>query len=373
LLYGYAVKLLLTKLFIMGEIYKSLNLQLVIYLFIMPVVLLGQSSNSYYQEKTITEILNPKTKTELLIENETPSWRVETTKIRNQDCGKRLSTTKDVVYADIVEDATNYQFKVVNADLGFSFETSSKYTARWIRLMDIPGIHINTTYDIQVRARIGNRIGKFGTICQVITPNTSVPPTQITTGQCGFTFNSMTDVMYADAVIGASDYIFEVTNTNLGYSLTKTGWNGGRGIRLSQFQGLQLNTNYNVRAKAIVEGNIGNYGETCQITTPATARLGNSNLIEDMVDQKIDSYIEMKIYPNPSQGDLVYLELQGLSSNSEIVVSDIFGKTVIKQLLNSDYINYNGTLRFDKKLGVGFYLVTVVSGNQKTTKKLIVQ
>jgi PKD repeat protein len=300
---------------------------------------------------------------------------VDSTKIRAQDCGKTLITTKDVVYADIVTNATNYQFKVTNTGLGFTDTTGLNYTANYIRLMDRPGILPNTTYDIQVRARIGVcNVGTYGTVCQVTTPNTSVPPTQITTKQCGFTFNNMTDVMYADGVVGATDYIIEVTNTGLGYSLTKTGWNGGRGIRLSQFQGLQLSTTYNVRAKVIVGGNTGNYGKTCQITTPATVRLANPFDEENKIlDNIYVNTLNMKIYPNPSQGEFVYLALQGLLANSELVVTDIFGKRVLKQPLNSDYSNYNGTLRFDKKLGAGFYLVTVVSGNQKTTKKLIVQ
>jgi hypothetical protein len=126
--------------------------------------------------------------------------------------------------------------------------------------------------------------------------------------------------------------------------------------------------------KVIISGDTSAYGDVCQVTTPSIARFSNPDIEASIFEEDVNiSNLDMKIYPNPSQGEFVYLELKGLSSNSEMVVSDIYGKTVLKQPLNADYSNYNGTLRFDKKLGAGFYLVTVVSGNQKTTKKLIVQ
>ncbi|MBL4668645.1 MAG: T9SS type A sorting domain-containing protein, partial [Flavobacteriales bacterium] len=61
--------------------------------------------------------------------------------------------------------------------------------------------------------------------------------------------------------------------------------------------------------------------------------------------------------------------IEGTNSNSQLLVTDIYGKTVLSKELNSN----NETIRFENKLTPGFYMVTVVSDNNKTTKKLIVR
>ncbi|MFB0924779.1 MAG: T9SS type A sorting domain-containing protein, partial [Vicingaceae bacterium] len=82
-----------------------------------------------------------------------------------------------------------------------------------------------------------------------------------------------------------------------------------------------------------------------------------------------DNYLGIKVYPNPSQGEFIYLEVDGLMSNSQLTVYDIYGKTLLNQELNSN----RETIRFENKLSPGFYMVTVISDNNKTTKKLIVR
>jgi hypothetical protein len=85
----------------MEAIYKNLNLLLVICLFILAIIMLGQSSNSYSQEKTIKKILNPKTKAVLINKKSTPIWRVESTKIRISSKLLGVINSKDDKYQSI--------------------------------------------------------------------------------------------------------------------------------------------------------------------------------------------------------------------------------------------------------------------------------
>ena len=314
---------------------------------------------------------NPITKNNYITVNSVSGIPLDTTEIRTQDCGKTLGNINSLIYADIVNNATGYQFEVSNTNLSFSYTTPIWYNARYIKIGTIAGIQANTTYDIRVRAKSGQcDFGFYGQSCQITTAGNTVPTTKIRNAQCGVTIPSSSTPIYANNVNGATSYTYEITNTNLSYSQTKT--NGVRYFRLNQLAGLQTNTTYNVRVKVIVGSIPGNYGPTCQITTPSILRLSEEEEEWDnfAVDQ---TEMNLIIYPNPNQGDFVYIDLTGVQSGTELFITDISGKIVQQEQLNIDNDNYSGTLRFNDKLNSGFYFVTVISGNKKITKKLVVR
>ncbi len=259
--------------------------------------------------------------------DETLGLVFDSTKIRVQDCGITLPNYTAKVYADIVDNATGYQFRVTNTSLSFSYVTPWYRKARWLRLSDIPGILPSTTYDIEVRARDGKcDVGTYGEVCQVTTSGQTVQTTKVIGAQCGATIVSSTAPVYAHSVSGATSYTFEVSNSSLSYSQTKT--NGIRYFKLFQFSGLQPNTTYDVRVKATVGGVTGAYGQTCQITTPSSlsiehleARLGmNDEMLEDEMNT-LETF-GLVIYPNPNQGEYLFVELTDLSSDAELIVTD---------------------------------------------------
>ncbi len=310
--------------------------------------------------------------------DETLGLVFDSTKIRVQDCGITLPNYTAKVYADIVDNATGYQFRVTNTSLSFSYVTPWYRKARWLRLSDIPGILPSTTYDIEVRARDGKcDVGTYGEVCQVTTSGQTVQTTKVIGAQCGATIVSSTAPVYAHSVSGATSYTFEVSNSSLSYSQTKT--NGIRYFKLFQFSGLQPNTTYDVRVKATVGGVTGAYGQTCQITTPSSlsiehleARLGmNDEMLEDEMNT-LETF-GLVIYPNPNQGEYLFVELTDLSSDAELIVTDISGKQIQREKLMTEDSNYKTTIKFDQKLESGFYLVTVVSNGKPVTKKLIVR
>jgi hypothetical protein len=54
----------------------------------------------------------------------------------------------------------------------------------------------------------GSWIG-YGAECDVTTP--ALTPTRLITSQCGITLTSLTTILYANAIYGASQYKFKVT------------------------------------------------------------------------------------------------------------------------------------------------------------------
>ncbi|MDF1672143.1 MAG: PKD domain-containing protein [Vicingaceae bacterium] len=319
---------------------------------------------------------NPITKSSYITVNTPTGPSQPTTQIRAVDCGITLSSASKIIYADPVVGATHYQFRVTNSSLNFTYETKWWHTARWIRLMDIPGIKTNTTYNVEVRIRTSNcDVSNYSTVCPITTPGNPVLNTQIITTQCGITLNNINTPIYAKPISGATNYTFEISNTLLSFNRTIT--LGGRYVNLDWWgNSIQPNTTYDIKVKATVNSIVGNYSTICQITTPSTIRLGEPYTNEEIINmvnnnQKIP--LDLIVYPNPNQGDFVYIDLSGVKSGTELFITDISGKVVQQQQLDVDIDSYSGTLRFNDKLHSGFYFVTVISGNQKITKKLVVR
>ncbi len=294
-------------------------------------------------------------------------------------CGVTQTHSYDITYANPVTGATSYIFNVSNAGLGYNQTRTAWAGGRAIRLDQFPGIQLNTTYDVKVKVVIGPDTSAYGSVCQVTTAAIStpdpLPTTKLLNSQCGITLSTSSDVIYAIPVTGATSYIFNVSNAGLGYNQTRTAWAGGRSVRLRDFPGTQLNITYDVKVRVIIGPDTSAYGAICQVTNGSTLRISSSSINKSfkILDDIQINNLEMKIYPNPNQGEFIYLELNGLQTNSELVVFDVFGKIVLTQQIDTEGTTYNKTLRFNKKLDAGFYFVTVTSGNQKTTRKLIVQ
>ena len=310
---------------------------------------------------------DPETKVGYITVNPVSGVPLDTTKIRIQDCGKTLADVNSIVYADIVNNATGYQFEVTNTSLSFSYTTPIWYNARYIKLGTIPGIQTNTTYDVRVRAKSGScDFGNYGPVCQITTSNSNVPSTKIRNAQCGVTIPTSATPIYANHVSGATSYTYEISNSSLSYLQTKT--NGVRYFRLNQLSGLQPNTTYDVRVRASIGPSTGNYGSTCQITTPSSLRLVEPDINEnnDLINKQ---YFDMIIYPNPNQGEFIYVDLDSYEASAQLFIIDISGKIIQQQEIDSSL----NTIRFNEGLKAGFYFVTVVSGDNKITKKLVVR
>ena len=85
------------------------------------------------------------------------------------------------------------------------------------------------------------------------------------------------------------------------------------------------------------------------------------------VDGQLSTVDGFTMYPNPAKG-FINLNVETLIGKGSIVVTDLYGKTVKNQALSmgSNTVNISN-------LSKGFYLVSVITSEGKTTKKLVVE
>jgi len=82
--------------------------------------------------------------------------------------------------------------------------------------------------------------------------------------------------------------------------------------------------------------------------------------------------VDMKVVPNPTHGDAYVVVKDMNNSKVEVAVTDITGKTVFTTTENISG-NTSRIVIPQQSISVkGIYLVTVVTGNQVNTQKLVV-
>ena len=82
----------------------------------------------------------------------------------------------------------------------------------------------------------------------------------------------------------------------------------------------------------------------------------------------IENYpISVNLYPNPARS-IVSFQIDKLVGTGDIIITDLMGKQVKKQLLSIGINNINIA-----SLSKGYYLVSVIANEEKNTQKLIIE
>jgi hypothetical protein len=84
-------------------------------------------------------------------------------------------------------------------------------------------------------------------------------------------------------------------------------------------------------------------------------------------NEKLETKNEFSIFPNPAKS-IVNLKVETLVGEGQIIVTDLYGKTVKSQPLSMG----NNTVDI-ANLSKGFYLISTITNEGKTTKKLVVE
>jgi hypothetical protein len=189
---------------------------------------------------------------------------VPPTQLRSLDCGNLTFNLSSSIIADAVTGATQYEFEFRNA-AGTTVLASALNPTRTLLLSTVnPAIQWNTQYSVKVRAYTGAVVGPFGASCIIGTipnPNNTVPNTKLRTADCGNTSLSLTSIIQADAVTGATQYEFQFSQ---GSTVVLTRLIGSRQLNLSG-SGLNWGNTYTVRVRAYIGTLQGNYGSQCTI------------------------------------------------------------------------------------------------------------
>jgi len=202
----------------------------------------------------------------------------------------------------------------------------------------------------------------------------------------------------------AKDWTWQFTRTDV--PELPIYWRKGDGVRLLQLSAvkdLQTNTpllvagaTYNVRVKPEYGNFLGNgndipgaepdydfatnYGAVDQICIVGGALNGGGNnfVAEDVQPvREAGATLEAALYPNPTNGSFVNLNVSNIGSEVEKVLVDIydsFGKLVwSRQFAANDSGSLNTVVALGDQFASGVYMVNITVGNNVQTERLVIQ
>jgi hypothetical protein len=200
------------------------------------------------------------------------------TALQANSCGATIANMSSLVYADIVNGATGYRFKVVNNTTAV-VQTIDR-PQHWFAFNMLSAYDYNTPYTISVQVqKDGVWTGYYGASCTVNSPNIAATGImQINPSQCGMTLPTIGTVIATTPVAGATGYKFRITNTtanamgnNLVQEITRTNhW-----FTLAMLARYNYGSSYAIEVAVKTTGGYTPYGNACTVYAPAVPTLAS--------------------------------------------------------------------------------------------------
>jgi hypothetical protein len=294
----------------------------------------------------------------------TPSGSSSTTQLQTAYCGITVTSLSSQIFCDALTNTTNYEYEFTDLSNSNVYTYIRGNSTNYMTLNSITQLTYARTYSVRVRGYFGGSWGSFGNACQITTP--AFPTTQMQNTYCNTTLTTMSSQFYCDAVSGAGNYEWEFTDMGTSTVYTKLRGNALTNFNMTLVPGIQGNTTYSVRVRAIVGGVAGTYGSSCLITTANTSRLASGDGAADITEQEVAAEknggitaqpVTFNVYPNPNNG-LFNFEISS-AENMVFELYDALGRTVIKEKVTSTVRSYDISGRES-----GMYYIRITQNNQ---------
>jgi len=279
---------------------------------------------------------------------------VQTTQLISADCGVTLSSMNSPIHAKWMYNTQAYRFELTTGATTLVYETPSYY----FNLNQITGTAYGTTYSIRVAIKVEGVWGAYGSSCPVTSPTLStntVPTTQIHPNYCGTTLATLDTKIPASTVYNAQGYLFEIITGGVTTVYDSTTYN----FKLSQAGVIVANgTTYSIRVAAKVNGIYGNYGASCNVTTP-------TSIAKHVEETKIFTVVA---YPNPFN---TAFKLKVTTETEETVfvsVYDMMGKQIENKAVNISEIE---NITIGQDYAAGIYTIIVSQGTNTNIVRLV--
>lgn len=288
------------------------------------------------------------------------------TKLNAASCGITVETLADALYSYPVAGATNYRYWVQNAAAGFSTTATRNANDNLFRMSWVNGAQFGTTYTVKVAAFVDGLWSAYGPACNI---TTAVPATKLSAGSCNANIPAMGTGLFCDAVAGATDYRYQITNAGLGFTKTITRNAPDNLFRMSWVAGVLFNTTYTVKVAALVNGIWGPYGAACTVTTPA-ALIVNEEVVAEHEESLLSAdELALETFPNPSNGTITIRT----NKPGDYILTNELGQVIREIKLNTQE-NYgrNGFESVVNDLDNGVYFISSTSSNKAAPLKVFV-
>lgn len=221
-----------------------------------------------------------------------------TTMVESNQCGQLLSHIDDYIYVNAVPFATGYKYRLTNiANPNDVYITTS--VLKKFKINTLPVQH-GASYMVEVAVRNcdGNYL-PYGQTCQITLP---VVFSRILATHCGSTLTSLSDIIYATIVPGATGYRFKVSNLYIPADVQVLDRNL-RQFSMSLLSNIHHDTPYKIEvAVKDVYGNYGGYGPFCTLSTPV---LRDTRIQESQCEMGVANSNTM-MFAEPVAGAITY-------------------------------------------------------------------
>ncbi len=284
------------------------------------------------------------------------------TRINPMQCGAVLQSLQENLYVTFVSNATGYRFKITDP-LNPAFLKVVDRANGILSLITVSGITYERTYSIEVAIRQSNGTYlPYGQACSITTSKMPTPKIQL--AQCDLVAESMSDLIYADQIAGATKYRFRLQK--LGYSQARD--RSTRNYSLSLFTGLEPNTEYTVRVSVMVNGVFTPYGKACTVVTPPNAT--ENRMSEPVVADAETAADELSAvaFPNPFTETFGIVPVSEANETVSIKVFDMMGRTLENRTMTSADCR---SMRFGSAYPPGIYTLLLNDGSAEKVLRMV--
>jgi hypothetical protein len=305
-----------------------------------------------------------------------------TTQVTGATCGQTLAAFNSYMNCIPVAGATDYEWRVSNITLGYSQSGTRTNSSTNYRLDWLPGagggIRYGTTYDVEVRAKVGGVFGNYGTICQITTP--ASPLTSLQPAYCSnYALPTFSSQVFCVAVPGATNYRYHITGP-LGYdktftrNLSSNDWRFNWTLLSPPNQNMIANQTYTVEVASYAGGVWSAYGTPCTIATPLVVPRYGSFIDENPMNS-VTSELSLAVMPNPAKANDLALVIDGIATSTstiEFTIYNLLGKKVYAASVTTDEQS-RLVLRPETQLAPGVYLTEAVVNGKVLRQKFVVE
>ncbi len=273
-------------------------------------------------------------------------------------CGTTQTAFNQTIYCTTVTGATNYSWELK--------DNSTNTYYYYLRGNNINNFQMNwttfatygKTYTVRIAALVGGSWTPYGAACNITTP--AIPTTKLANGSCNIVQTSFAQVMSCDAITGATNYRYEVTDVGNSNVYIYTRGNNLTNFQMNWVTGVTVSRNYSVKVAAYVGGAWLAYGPACTVTTAASL-MGNQS--EEM-NRSIEPMggISLGVYPNPNDGH-VFIQV---GTQAKLTVTNILGEVVYEGEVQE---GTNELYFLDKRPGM--YIIRVTDGLNSAQTRMI--
>ncbi|MBZ0204775.1 MAG: T9SS type A sorting domain-containing protein [Flavobacteriales bacterium] len=295
------------------------------------------------------------------------------------ECGIMNNNLLNKVYCNKVTGATKYQFEFADPDAGYIRRIARNRNYIIFQEMQAVPLTPGVKYFARVRTdRDGPMVSAhFGAGCEMaLSAAQVVPCTELIQApayghSCNETraFNTNNSFIYAQPVVGGTEYRFRIINAQEGYDQTfirntyilQLKWNNNVAPML--VDGNTYNVQMNVKVNGLYSGFC---PSSCNITIDNSGNRPEASLTQA-------NFGNATLWPNPVRDGQVHLNIEGIRDADQQItvdVQDIHGKQVFTKAFRNSGDRFNTILNLPGDIASGVYMVNITVNGERTVERL---